>query len=294
MYFINKIVVWVASPLGTFFICCGVAWILRMLSRRYSVRAKLLRRISATVIVMALVMTWVMSCGITTRFVGASLEKDWETEGKPHGDISGLPDADVIVVLGGGMAVHQKCGAPEMYGAADRVWQGARLYKAGKAPLVVMSGPGVIESTAPLLRDFGVPEEALRTFPTARNTEEEAKGIREMLERSEGVKRSEGVRELGVGELGVEESDSSTHPLTHSPTYKILLVTSAWHMSRAKLLFERAGFDVVPAPADFEMSCALERPVKFEDFFPSAEALMRNSYAVKEWVGNAGYRLLRR
>ena len=65
-------------------------------------------------------------------------------------------------------------------------------------------------------------------------------------------------------------------------------------MSRAKLLFERAGFDVVPAPADFEMSCALERPVKFEDFFPSAEALMRNSYAVKEWVGNAGYRLLRR
>ena len=65
-------------------------------------------------------------------------------------------------------------------------------------------------------------------------------------------------------------------------------------MSRAKLLFERAGFDVVAAPTDFEMSCALERPIRLDDFIPSAEALMRNSYAIKEWVGNFGYRFLRR
>ena len=315
MYYINKIVGWCLSPFGALFLGLGFAWLIGIAGRRRSDRlGGGLVAVSKWLSVALLVMTWVMGCGITTRFVGASLEKDWEIAGRPHGDISGLPNADAIIVLGGGMEAHQKCGAPEMYGAADRVWQGARLYKAGKAPVVVMSGPGVIESTAPLLRDFGVPEEALRTFPTARNTEEEAKGIREMLERSERVKRSEGVgelgvEELGVGELGVEElgvrelrveelragtSDSPTHPLTHSPTFKVLLVTSAWHMSRAKLLFDRAGFDVVPAPTDFEMSCALERPVKFEDFFPSAEALMRNSYAVKEWVGNAGYRLLRR
>lgn len=263
MYYINKIVGWCLSPFGALFLGLGFAWLIWIAGRRRNDRlGGGLVSFSKWLSVALLVMTWVMGCGITTRFVGASLEKDWEIEGRPHGDISGLPNADAIVVLGGGMGMHQKCGAPEMYGAADRVWQGARLYKAGKAPVVVMSGPGVIESTAPLLRDLGVPEAALRTFPTARNTEEEAKGIREMLERS------------------------------GKP--KVLLVTSAWHMSRAKLLFDRAGFDVVPAPTDFEMSCVLERPVKFEDFFPSAEALMRNSYAVKEWVGNAGYRLLRR
>jgi uncharacterized SAM-binding protein YcdF (DUF218 family) len=75
---------------------------------------------------------------------------------------------------------------------------------------------------------------------------------------------------------------------------KILLVTSAWHMNRSVLLFERVGFEVVAAPTDFEMSFILEMPLRFNDFLTSSEALIRNSYAIKEWVGNIGYRLFRR
>ena len=128
-----------------------------------------------------------------------------------------------------------------------------------------MSGPQVEKSTVPLMEDLGVPKSAMLYFSDARNTEEESKMIYARLRQN------------------VQDRPP-----------KILLVTSAWHMNRSVLLFKRAGFDVVPAPTDFEMSCILEMPVRFTDFLPSAESLMRNSYAVKEWVGNIGYRLLRR
>ena len=265
MYYLNKIVGWIVSPLGVLFIGFFVALGLRLLGRRIETKAELLRRVANVLVVAVIVFMWVMSCGITTRFIGASLEKNWEVEGKPHGDISGLPNADAIVVLGGGMGMHQKCKAPEMLGGADRVWQGARLYKAGLAKIVSLSGPDVEVSTVPLIEDLGVPRDAMMYFSDARNTEEESKLIYERL--------------------GKTTNDSKP---------KILLVTSAWHMSRAKLLFERVGFDVVPAPTDFEMSYGLEFPIRVSDFFPSAEALSRNSYCVKEWVGNIGYRLLRR
>lgn len=266
MFYINKIVGWMLSPLGILFLGFGLAWGLRKIGMRKS--SKIGERLVTTsvwLVKMILVLIWVMSCGVTTRFVGASLEQEWSREGQRHGEYADLPTADAIVVLGGGMGLHPKCKAPEMFGAADRVWQGARLYKAGKAPLVVLSGHGVKESTIPLLRDFGVPEDVVRMFPSARNTEEESK--------------------LTYASLHSENRD--VRP-------RILLVTSAWHMSRAKLLFDRAGFDVVPAPTDFEMSYVLERPVSVEDFFPSSEVLTRNSYAIKEWIGNIGYRLLRR
>lgn len=266
MYYINKIVGWALSPLGIMFLGLGCAWLLGVMGKRKNDNmGPRLVSVSKWVVRGVLVLTWIMSCGITTRFIGAALEKDWEVAGKPHGDISSLSNADAIVVLGGGMGAHPKCKASEMFGAADRVWQGARLYKAGLAKIVLLSGPDVEVSTVPLAEDLGVPRDAMMFFPAARNTEEEAKLIYERL----------------------SQTTNGTSP-------KILLVTSAWHMSRAKLLFERVGFDVVPAPTDFEMSYGLERTIRFDDFIPSCDALSRNSYCVKEWVGNVGYRLFRR
>lgn len=267
MYYINKIIGWVLSPLGILFLGLGFAWLLDAIGKRRNGKiGRCLIKASKLVVGCVLVLTWILGCGITTRVVGVPLESEWSREGRRHGECQDLPNADAIVVLGGGVGLHKKCGAPEMFGAADRVWRGAKLYKAGKAPVVVISGPDVMNSTAPILCDFGVPEEAMRGFSSARNTEEEAKMI--------------------YGSLSSDAQEGS------SP--RILLVTSAWHMSRAKLLFDRVGFDVVPAPTDFEMNYALEQPIKVEDFFPSAEVLARNSYAIKEWVGNIGYRILRR
>ena len=265
MYYVNRIVGWILSPLGILFIGLGIAWGLRLWSKQLENKLARIVRVSNWIVGLTLAFVWVLSCGVTTRFVGATLEQDWEIKGKPHGDISGLPNADAIVVLGGGMGAHKKCGAPEMFGAADRVWQGARLFKAGKAKHVALSGPQVEISTVPLLEDLGVSRDSMIYFSDARNTEEEAKLVYHRLS-----------QECG------------------SNTPKILLVTSAWHMSRAKLLFERVGFEVIPASTDFEMSYVLECPIRISDFFPSSEVMTRNSYAIKEWVANVGYRLLRR
>ena len=176
----------------------------------------------------------------------------------------------------------------EMATSADRVWQAARLYKAGKASKIIATGDYAKDTTLPLLKEFGVGEDAA-SFLDARTTEEAAKGLWEMLGESVGVE------ELGMEEFG--ESDSPTHPLKHSSTArpKVLLVTSAWHMKRARLMFEKyaPGIDVVCAPADFENSMMAVRPFSLTDFLPDPGAFMGNSVALHEWVGIVGYKLFR-
>ncbi len=253
MYYINKMVGWVMSPLGFLFLGLAFGFLLRALAGRKA----FFRRLGNWTIGLTLVLVWVLSCALTTRVIGLGLEAAYVRAGLPHGSIEDLPDAEAIVILGGGMGEHEKCGAAEMQSAADRVWQGARLYRAGKAPVVTLSGNGVEKSTVPFLKDFGVPRAAMKFFPEARNTEEEARLIA-----AAGIKR-------------------------------ILLVTSAWHMDRAKLLFTRAGLDVIPAPTDFEYNYAAEARLRPGEFFPTADALARNSWAIKEWVALVGYKLLR-
>ena len=113
----------------------------------------------------------------------------------------------------------------------------------------------------------GVPMSALSFADVARNTEEEAREI--------------GAKAKAEGE---------------EKKIRVLLVTSAWHMKRAKMMFEKyaPGLEVVAAPTDYEMHGAAENPVEFADFLPNADALLRNSYAMKEWVARFGYALLRR
>ena len=157
---------------------------------------------------------------------------------------------------------HEKCGGSEMASAADRVWTGAKLYKAGKAKKIICTGSEIERATLPLLLDFGVPREAVFWYDDARNTEEEARLIAKTL--------------------GTDEEKP-----------KILLVTSAWHMNRAKFLFEKAGLDVVPCSGDFEMSCISERSLKPKDFIPDIWMFVLNTAAVREWIGIWAYRMLK-
>ena len=265
MYYVNKIVGWVFSPLGIAFIGLGIGWLLRRRGGRFG-------RVGAWVVDLSVAFLWLMSCGVMTRLVGVGLERPWERNGEMHGAIDGLPDADAIVVLGGGMGAHEKCHAPELYSGADRVWQSARLYNANKSRVqglkIYCTGGGCEYAAVPFLTDLGVPRDAIWFSEEPRNTEEEARLIKSTI------------------------SADVVNATNIKP--RIYLITSAWHMSRAKMLFGRVGFDIIPVPTDFEMSCAAERNLEFGDFFPSADALYRNSCAVKEWVARLGYALLRR
>ena len=253
MYYINKIVGWILSPMGIVFLGAAACAVAAFFGRR---------KTAWGCGVVSVLLLWMFGCPVTVRLIGKPLECIYDKEGFAHGDVTWAPTADAIVVLGGGMTFHQKCGSSEMYSAADRVWIGAKLYKLGKAPKIICTSSDIVKSTLPLLFEMGIPREAVVWYDGARNTEEEARQM---------------AKELWM---------TGTKP-------KVLLVTSAWHMNRAKFLFEKAGLDVVPCPGDFEMSCVAEKDLEFKDFIPEAWAFLLNSAAVKEWVGNWAYKLLK-
>ena len=249
MYYINKIVGFLVSPIGGA-IAGGIAAV---------VCARLGRKCLAKWLGGLMVAwLWLWMTPIMTWVVGVPLEREFLVDGRVQ-TVETFPEADVIVLLGGSMGIETNLSSyAEMGPSADRVWQSARLYKAGKAPIVIATGNSAIDTTLPLLKDFGLPG-GIVSFHDARNTEEEAKLVERM-----GYK-------------------------------KILLVTSAWHMKRARLMFEKyaPSVEVVCAPADFENSMVAARPFSFLDFLPDPGVFMGNSVALHEWVGIAGYKLFR-
>ena len=249
MYYLNKTVGFVISPIGIAILGGLVALLCARLKRQHIAKWLGWLTIAWLYLWMTPIMTWV---------VGVRLEREFLVDGRVP-MVETFPEADAIVLLGGSMGIETNISSyAEMWSGADRVWQVARLYKAGKAPIVIATGNGAIDTTLPLLKDFGLPG-GIVSFHDARNTEEEAKLVERM-----GYK-------------------------------KILLVTSAWHMKRARLMFEKyaPSVEVVCAPADFENSMVAARPFFFSGFLPDPGAFMGNSVALHEWVGIVGYKLFR-
>ena len=68
---------------------------------------------------------------------------------------------------------------------------------------------------------------------------------------------------------------------------RILLVTDALHMPRAKRAFVAAGFEVIVAPTRF----LGRRPIDIASFIPKAIELETSSYALHEWIGILWYKI---
>ena len=282
MYYINKIVGFLVSPIGGAIAGGVIAAVCARLGRK---------RMAKWIGGLIVAWLWLWMTPIMTWVVGVPLEREFLVDGKVP-LVESFPEADAIVLLGGSMGAETNLSSyAEMWSGADRVWQAARLYKAGKAQKVIATGNGAVDTTLPLLLDFGV-EKADVSFMDAVNTEEEARGIGKMLMKSVGVEELE-VEELGVGSGGVEESDPIKHFSTARP--KVLLVTSAWHMKRARLMFEKYApeIEVVCAPADFENTVMAEKTPLFKMLLPDPNVFMLNSVAFHEWVGIVGYRVMR-
>lgn len=163
MHIANKIVFFIVNPLAVTIALLVVAFLMRR-TRRLLIAASLL-------------WLWFWSCGITSRIIGLPLEHAW-----PVTAAEDQPAADAIVLLGGGVSVQKKgFPTPDLKQAADRAWYVAKLYKAGKAPIVIPSNSGAEECDNVFLMDLGVPESAIKLESSARNTEENAKFVGEML-----------------------------------------------------------------------------------------------------------------
>ena len=218
------------------------------------------RKIALSLLVFALCWLWFFSSGGAYVLLGGRLERMF-----PPSEVETLPCADAVVVLGGGVdSCTNVLKYAELYSAADRAAHAARIIKAGKAPVVILSGEGEIFASFPLLQEFGVDKRNIIVENESLNTEENARMVSALIK-----ERSEKPR--------------------------VILVTSSWHMRRAMLMFSRyaEGVEVVPSAIDYEAlaySCK-ENVAKW--FLPSAEQLNRNTSMLKEYVGYWGYRLVR-
>lgn len=255
MYALNKVVGYLISPAGFGMALVSAAVLARVFGRR---------RLVGWAVLLALANFWFWASPATYRWLASGLESRF-----PVVTVEETPQANAIVVLGGGMGSNTNFYPyGEMWISADRVWHGARLYKAGKAPQVFVTGGNELSSKG-LLMDFGVPTNAM-VFVDARNTEEEARAIAQQVK----------VKGPGLQRNG-----------------RILLVTSAWHMRRAKLMFEKyaPGLEVIPAATDYEalVRCGWKVDFGWADLIPSPEMMFYSSYCFKEIIGYWGYRLFR-
>lgn len=206
-------------------------------------------------------------------YVSQSLMKSLEWQNLPQGE---LPKAEAIVVLGGGIKPSFPPRAwIETNEAGDRILYGTKLYLQGKAPWLILSGgrvewkeKGLPEShdMAEIATLMGVPSTAILEDTTSLNTYQNALNVRKILD-NQGIQG------------------------------KILLVTSAFHLPRSLLIFQRQGIDVIPAPTDFfvtqqDLEDLYKNPQMFLlNLLPTAHNLEKTTKALKEYIGLIVYRL---
>ena len=188
------------------------------------------------------------------------LESDYELN-KP----SEIETANAIVVLSGMVrTIKTKNGlAYEWNGNVDRFFAGIDLFKLNKAPTLIFTGGklpwsiGVPEGEH--LKDvaikFGIPEQNILLTENIENTDQEAKAIKKLF--------------------------SLDNP-------KIILVTSAFHMPRAQMVFKAADIKVIPYPVDFKSA---SEKLTFMSFIPSAGAFAGTSSFIREMIGRTYYNL---
>jgi len=84
-----------------------------------------------------------------------------------------------------------------------------------------------------------------------------------------------------------ENASYSAALLKKDGVTRVLLVTDAMHMARARAVFERAGLQVIDAPTMFFTGQARG----MRAWLPSAEGMRRSWYAVYELLGLVWYRM---
>jgi uncharacterized SAM-binding protein YcdF (DUF218 family) len=174
-------------------------------------------------------------------------------------------EVDGVVVLGGGFegAINLARGGYELNSGGDRFVEAAILARHyPQARIVVSGGTGALlidgEGDAPtaqrLLTALGVSPERLVLEDRSRNTYENAVFTREMV--------------------------------SPKPGETWLLVTSAFHMPRAKALFDKVGFATVPWPVDYRTT-GREGISLFSD--NAVDSIQKTTLAVREWIGLLAY-----
>ncbi|HGJ9246203.1 TPA: YdcF family protein [Pseudomonas aeruginosa] len=207
---------------------------------------------------------WLMSMPLSVEWMARWLESEPALLAE---DLPGLAQrADAIVILGAGRQTNDPAwgdDAPSLL-AAERLRYAARLAKTSALPVLISGGlhygrppsEAALMANA-LLQDFGVPTRW----------------------------------QEGLSRTTWENATLSAPQLREAGVRRVVLVTQAWHMQRARWSFERQGFEVIPAPVGF-LGGANLRP--FGGWLPEAQAFWQSGMLLNEAIGLVGYRLFYR
>ena len=162
-------------------------------------------------------------------------------------------------IILGGFSSSDGNGGGYFNTGADRFLQGIKLMSTEKTShMLITGGNGSLLSggfaeglwVQKQLKEFNYPDSVVLIESESRNTLENAKFSKEMLQKAK----------------------------LASP---YLLVTSAFHMRRSLMIFKNAGIDVVPYPANY----LIRRKTLASDFIPDASVLSSWNIYIKEVVG---------
>jgi uncharacterized SAM-binding protein YcdF (DUF218 family) len=177
--------------------------------------------------------------------------------------ISAIVSGDAIVVLSGMLEINEVEDSTYIeWGDPDRFFGGIALFKANKAQKLVFTGGKMPwdrakKTEGEVLREYavsnGIPSENILVTKDVKNTADEAVAVKELI----------------------------------SPSNKIILVTSAFHMYRAKKLFEKKGFIVIPYRVDFKTGG--NSKITVMNFLPSAGNLGMAETGMREIIGRLYY-----
>ncbi len=213
------------------------------------------RRWMAGLLLVTATWLWLCATPAVSLLLRLPLERPYPVESLPA-----IPRAAAIAVLGGAITPAQPPYRPypSLHGDSDRLWHAARLYHAGKAPLIFAVGGGRAAGGQPLpeakamvtfLTDLGVPPEAIVTEGASLSTCENAR-FGEALLTGHGIDR-------------------------------ILLVTSAYHLPRALATFRSAGIEAVPVAAN---AATVPERFRLRDWLPDAGTLSASSRILREYL----------
>ena len=193
---------------------------------------------------------------VSDRFFG------WVEQSGTRISAASLKKADAIVVLSG--MLHTVPGQDSLFtewNDPDRFFGGIECYRQKKAPLLIFtrgqmpwsSGEPEGERLAREAIDMGVPSSAVLLTEPVENTADEVKAVEKLLKRNQ---------------------------------QRIILVTSAFHMTRSKRLFQENGFLVQPYAVDYKVDADTKTVI---DFLPTAEALRKTEWGIRELLGRLYY-----
>ena len=203
---------------------------------------------------------WLMSLPAVTQWSAAWLEREPVLEQAQWATLA--QRADAIVILGAGREQNDPgWGRTDQPGlmALERLRYAARLARTSGLPLAATGGLhyGQPPSEAALMADAMRLDYGLEI----RWLEEQSRTTWENAVRSAELLQPQGVR-------------------------RVVLVTQAWHMQRARWSFEQAGFEVITAPMGY-LSSGYERPLG--GWLPESRAIWQSSQLLNEAIGLLAY-----